>query len=154
MKYHLGLRHNRHMLRLIKEEPSNAHPSYQLGRAYGNDLDALNSKELNANGFSEGGIEPSHKRRRILDDWGIQNQSPRRPEPPNTGEALPRRSQRALFYQLHEHEQALLCKRLQSSPQTRRDVMPGTKARMHLGKDHVVLNVESYPTINNPRSKI
>ncbi len=134
MKYHMGLRHNRHMVRMIKEE--NPRNPYRLGTAYGNEFEPVDNTE---------------RRRRILDQWGIQAQSPRKPEPPSTAEPLPRRSQRIYFHDLHDHDQELLTRRQHSAPLTRRDMVPGTKERIHRGRNHVVLNVESYPTINNPR---
>ncbi len=133
MKFHLGLRHNKHMVRMVKSD--DLRTPYTLGSSYGNALEP---------------VEDTERRRRILDQWGMQAQSIRKPEPPSTHHILPPRTQRILFHELRDHEQQLLTRRQHSAALDRRDVVAGTKERIHRGRDHVVLGVESYRTINNP----
>ena len=129
-RFHPGLRQNRHMLRMIKDG-GQSRRAYRLGSAYGNEISAADDTE---------------RRRRILDQWGMQSQSIRKPEPDSIAQPLQRRAQAAYFYQVPDGEQHRLVKRQHNAPLTRRDVLPGTKDRIHLGRNHADLIVESYPT--------
>lgn len=127
-----GLRHNKHMVRLIKT--SDARNPYALGTSYGNAFEPVDDTE---------------RRRRILDQWCLPNQSPRMPESTSTAEELPRRAQRSYFHQVNSSTQDLLSRRLPAAPLDRRDVRHGTKARIHL--DHGTLGVESWPQLRSPK---
>jgi hypothetical protein len=135
MIFHPGLRHNKHMVRLLKTE--DARTPYELGTAYGNAFTPVDDTE---------------RRRRILDQWCLPHQSPRRPESPSVAEVLPARTQRSYFHQLHDDTQALLSRRLNATPLDRRDALPGTKSRIQLGRDHGALKVESWPLLRSPQS--
>ena len=135
MIFHPGLRHNRHMVRLLKTK--DARTPYELGTPYGNAFEPVDDTE---------------RRRRILDQWCLPNQSPRKPESPSTAQALPARTQRSYFYQMHDDTQALLSRRLNATPLDRRDILPGTKSRIHRGLSHGALKVESWPLLRSPQS--
>jgi hypothetical protein len=132
VKFHPGLRHNKHMVRLVKT--TDARTPYALGTSYGNAFTPVDDTE---------------RRRRILDQWCMPNQSPRLPESTSTAEELTRRAQRSYFHQMSSSTQDLLSRRLSAAPMDRRDVRPGTKSRAHL--DHGMLRVESWPTLRSPQ---
>lgn len=129
MKKYSSLRNNQHLIRMVRVEDPRA--PYALGNAYGDEAETL---------------DPTTRRLRILDHWGMQNQSPRRPEPPSTGGVLPRRAQRSLFFELSTANQDLLARRNVNGEENRRDTRPGTKQRIHRGENNFELAVDSYST--------
>lgn len=132
MKKYGSLRNNKHLIRIVRTE--NSRTPYTMGNAYANECDT---------------VDATTRRLRILDHWGIQNQSPRRPEPPTSEGILPTRNQSSLFFDLGKANQALLSRRNAGGEVNRRDARPGTKQRLHRGTNNFELCVESYSTISN-----
>ncbi len=134
IKIYPALRNHRNMVRLARTE--DARTPYALGTAYGN--------------FQS--IDIEERRRQVLDQWGIASQSPRRPEPSDVGEILPRRHQTSLFHRLNGDQQDMLVRREAHSLDPRREGRPGTKQRSQLNAD-TGLKVESYVMKPSPFRK-
>lgn len=123
LPFHLGLRDNRHMVSLIKEP----------GR----------TREVLGVAYPQGG--EVERRAQILQYWGIDAQSPRRPALNTVNLPLEARAQTALYYQVNAATRAEINGTTTPLTQSRRDDQPGLKDRIHLGADHVSLPVESRP---------
>ena len=121
LPFHLGLRYNRHMVSLIKLEGRSREV---LGSAY--------PRETNP-------------RAHLLTQWGIDAQSPRRPEEATINEPLSARAQAILSYQLNPTSRATLNGGVTPLTQSRRDDQSGVKQRLHVGAAHAVLHVDSRP---------
>lgn len=126
MKKYSSLRHNKHLVRIVRTE--DARSPYAIGNAYGDESSGDNA---------------TTRRLRILDHWGQQSQSPRRPEPASTEGILPKRNQQSLFFDLDENNRDLLTRRHAVRPENRREARPGTKQRLHRGENSFDLSVES-----------
>lgn len=118
--FHLGLRYNRHIVSLMK---LNGQAREVLGVAY---------------------PEDAGRRRRVLAQWGIDAQSPRRPEPATVNLPLPPRDQTILSYQLDPSIREVL-NGVPPAPWSRRDNEAGVKERMHLGPHRAVMSIYSRP---------
>lgn len=118
--FHLGLRHDRHMVSLIKQAGRSRET---LGVAYPQDAD---------------------RRARILAQWGINAQSPRRAELATIDIPLPQRAQAILAYQVNPAVRHQINTGMAPLAQSRRDDLPGIKDRMHLGTHRPVMPVLSY----------
>ncbi len=118
LPFHLGLRHRRHMVSLIRSD-SGSRVSDVLGVAYPQDM---------------------NPRLRILEQWGMSQASPRRAMQATVDIPLPRRHQVALTSQLNPDIQSSLRGGFTGQPIGRLETMPGVKARMHLGSERSPLD--------------
>lgn len=120
MPIRLGLRHNRHMVSVIKPD---GWRHEALGRAY---------------------ADGANPRLRILEQWGIAARSPRLQETLVAPEVpLDRRAQAILSYQVDAGLRARLTDRFGTLASSRRDVSPGLRARVQLGAGGAVLSVDA-----------
>ncbi|HEX8963547.1 MAG TPA: hypothetical protein VF801_11140 [Rhodocyclaceae bacterium] len=109
LPFHLGLRHDRHMVGLIRQ---NDRSRVQLGTAY---------------------PQSSDPRARILAQWGTPAPSPRRNDPETVDMPLPRRAQAALAYQVAPEMRHELATGFGATPASRKEAGAGLLGRAHLG---------------------
>ena len=115
--FQLGLRHNRHMVSVVKPA---GRTREVLGVAYPDD---------------------SNPRLRILAQWGIDARSPRIAELATIDIPLPRRAQAILSYQVNPDLRERLNTGMGPPSGSRLHNQPGMRARVHLGETHVALPV-------------
>lgn len=119
LPFHLGLRHNQHMVSVISP-PGRSRD--MLGVAYPDD---------------------ANPRLHILAQWGIDARSPRNAELATIDIPLPRRAQAILSYQIDPALRHQLNTGMTPLADTRREAKAGVKVRVHLGAHHAVLPVEA-----------
>ncbi len=113
LPFHLGLRHRRHMLSLVRSDVGGRMQTV-LGVAYPEDM---------------------NPRLRILDQWAMEQGSPRRAMQATIDQPLPPRHRVALLAQLNPSIQSAVQSGFDGQPAGRREIVQGVKARVHLGVD-------------------
>lgn len=113
LPFHLGMRDCRHVISLIRNDGL-GRTRVEIGTPYAADM---------------------NPRDRVLDQWGMQQASPRRDMAGAIDQPFSRRHQVALSAQLPTELRAFLRGGFPPQPEGRRDVASGVKARQHLGED-------------------
>ena len=113
LPFHLGLRDCRHMISLIRNDGL-GRTRVEIGTPYRADMDP---------------------RERVLEQWGMQQGSPRRDMSGTLDQPFSSRHQIALSLHLPPQLRDYLRGGFAPQPEGRRDVISGVKARLHLGED-------------------
>ncbi|QDQ28515.1 hypothetical protein FNU76_20320 [Chitinimonas arctica] len=123
LPFQLGLRQHRHMVGLIRSDHGGRVRNV-LGMAYSADMN------------------PRHH---ILEQWGMDQASPRRAMAATVDQPLPRRHQVALSARLNEDLRHSLRSGFVAQAVGRHEQVSGVKGRIHLGPQHPVLTAGLEP---------
>lgn len=114
LPFHMAMRDERHMVSLIRQGDAQGRVRTAIGVPYSGH---------------------GNPRERILEQWAMNQCSPRREMSGTVFAPLPPRHQAALQPLLAPFINDLLRGGLEATPQGRRDLAQGVKARLHLGPD-------------------
>lgn len=115
LPFELGLRHCRHMVSLIRGE-ADSRQQYLIGRPYRPD---------------------ASRRQRVLEMWGMEQASPRKPMFGTIDAPLSPREKVAYAARLHPDIQQVLSSGFEGAPVGRRERVDGVKGRLHVGPSHM-----------------
>ncbi|WP_115719804.1 hypothetical protein [Gallaecimonas mangrovi] len=114
LPFELGQRHYRHMVSIIRGEVG-SRQQFELGRPYRPD---------------------SSRRQRVLEQWGMEQASPRKTMFGTIDAPLARREKVAYAARLKPEIQQVLGSGFEGSPVDRRQRVNGVKGRLHVGPTH------------------